>query len=61
MACDPIIKACGDYTCPRCNPCRYPYTRHEPTVHGSKLLDYLLSEVSLREDRPDLFKNEESE
>ena len=37
---------------------RYPYSHHGPTVHGSKLMDYLFSEYSLREDRPELFKQE---
>ena len=34
---------------------RYPYTHKGPSVHGSKVLDYLISEQSLREDRPELF------
>ncbi len=34
---------------------RYPYRHHGPPVHGSKLEDYLISEASLREDRPELF------
>ena len=35
---------------------RYPYTHHGPPVHGSKLLDYLISEMHLRKDRPELFE-----
>ena len=38
---------------------RYPYTHHGPTVYGSKLADYLISEANLREDRPDLFESME--
>ena len=34
---------------------RYPYRHHGPAVFGSKLADYLISEASLREDRPELF------
>lgn len=34
---------------------RYPYTHHGPSVHGSKLLDYYISEHSLRQDAPELF------
>lgn len=29
---------------------RYPYRHHGPSVHGSKLADFLISEVHLRED-----------
>lgn len=29
---------------------RYPYRHHGPAVHGSKLLDYLISEHSLLQD-----------
>jgi len=36
---------------------RYPYTHHGPPVHGSKLADYLISELSLRQDRPELFED----
>lgn len=35
---------------------RYPYTHHGPAIYGSKLDDYLISEASLREDHPELFK-----
>ncbi len=38
---------------------RYPYRHHGPTAHGSKMLDYLISEHSLREDEPERFKDEE--
>lgn len=34
---------------------RYPYTHHGPPVHGSKMADYLISELSLRDDCPELF------
>lgn len=34
---------------------RYPYTHDGPAVHSSKLVDYLVSEQSLREDHPELF------
>jgi hypothetical protein len=61
MACEPLTKACGSYNCPRCNPCRYPYTHHGPAVYGSKLADYLISEAHLREDRPELFAPKEPE
>ncbi len=37
---------------------RYPYTHHGPTVYGSKLADYLISEHSLREDHPELFETD---
>ena len=40
---------------------RYPYTHHGPAVHGSKLLDYLISEYSRREDRPELFEQLDAE
>lgn len=40
--------------CERC----YPYTHHGPTVHGSKLADYLVSEMSLREDYPEMFRED---
>jgi len=43
--------------CPTCNP--YPYTHHGLAVHGSKLEDYLISEASLREERPDIFESGE--
>ena len=29
---------------------RYPYRHHGPSVHGSKLMDYLISEHSFLED-----------
>ena len=31
---------------------RYPYTHHGPPVHGSKLMDFLISEYNRRQDRP---------
>ncbi len=34
---------------------RYPYRHHGPSVHGSKLTDYLISENSLRDDHPEMF------
>lgn len=34
---------------------RYPYRHHGPSVHGSKLADYLISEANLREDCPEMF------
>lgn len=37
---------------------RYPYTHHGPAVHGSKMADYLVSELSLREDHPELFEDD---
>lgn len=37
---------------------RYPYRHHGPAVFGSKLADYLISEMHLREDRPDLFDDD---
>ena len=33
--------------CLTCNP--YPYTHHGPSVHGSKLKDFLISEASMIE------------
>ena len=38
---------------------RCPYTHHGPTVHGSKLADYLVSEMALRDDYPEMFKTEQ--
>lgn len=35
---------------------RYPYRHHGPPVHGSKIVDFLISEASLREDYPELFQ-----
>jgi len=29
---------------------RYPYRHHGPSVHGSKLIDYLVSEANMIED-----------
>ena len=50
---------CQGCTDPRCEKaCRYPYRHHGPAVHGSKTLDYLVSEISLREDRPEMFDEE---
>lgn len=43
--------------CLTCNP--YPYRHDGPAVHGSKLADYLITEATLREDRPELFEEEE--
>lgn len=40
---------------------RYPYTHHGPTVYGSKLADFFVSEANLREDRPDLFEDDTTE
>jgi hypothetical protein len=40
---------------------RYPYSHHGPAVFGSKLADYLISEMNLREDRPELFNTPEKE
>lgn len=37
---------------------RYPYRHHGPAVHGSKMIDYLISELALREDCPELFADE---
>ena len=37
---------------------RYPYTHHGPTIYGSKLADYLVSEASMRVDHPELFEDE---
>ena len=56
----------ADYVgkCPYCHEripsetTRYPYTHHGQTVHGSKLLDYLISEQNLRDDHPELFDDE---
>ena len=45
-----ICPACGKDPCAVLERCRYPYTHHGPTIHGSKLLDYLISEISLIED-----------
>jgi hypothetical protein len=39
---------------------RYPYTHHGPTVHGSKLMDFLISEHSLREDQPERFEHDQT-
>ena len=50
-----ICPSCGEEPCGVYARCRYPYSHHGPAVHGSKLADYLLSEHSLREDRPELF------
>lgn len=41
------------------DPLRYPYRHHGPPVFGSKLADYLISEMSLREDRPEFFDDDE--
>lgn len=40
---------------------RYPYTHHGPSVYGSKLVDYLVSEIALREDHPELFNDEDTD
>lgn len=40
---------------------RYPYRHHGPTVHGSKIVDFLISEASLREDYPELFQPKEGQ
>ena len=47
--------ACGEYPCGGHAGCRYPYSHHGQSVHGSKLADYLISEQTLREDHPELF------
>jgi hypothetical protein len=39
----------------RCKQC-YPYTHHAPNVYGSRLVDYLVSEMALREDYPEMFE-----
>lgn len=36
---------------------RYPYTHRGPAIYGTKLVDYLISEASLREDHPELFQS----
>ncbi len=41
------------------DPLRYPYRHEGPPVFGSKLADYLISEMHLREDRPELFNDDE--
>ena len=56
-----ICPACDEEPCVQLARCRYPYTHHGPIVHGSKLLDYLISEAALREDRPDLFNDKEGQ
>lgn len=33
---------------------RYPYRHRGPAMHGSKLADYLISEVALQEDHLDV-------
>ena len=40
---------CGLKMIDKCD-CRYPYRHHGPAVHGSKLADYLVSEIALLED-----------
>jgi len=40
---------------------RYPYTHQGPSVHDSKLDDYLISEASLREDLPELFEDDKEQ
>ena len=44
-----ICPACGEDPCAVLARCQYPYTHHGPPVHGSKLEDYLISEISLIE------------
>jgi len=59
MNCELCNCEVGDGWCSICaeaaNERRYPYSHHGPAVHGSKIADYLLSELSLREDHPELF------
>lgn len=41
---------CGK-SAPECHcKARFPYTHHGPTVYGSKLADYLVTEASMIED-----------
>lgn len=37
----------------QCKAC-YPYTHNGPTVYGSKLADYLVSELAFQEDYPEI-------
>ena len=39
---------CGLKMIDKCD-CRFPYRHHGPAVHGSKLADYLISEIALAE------------
>lgn len=44
----------------QCKAC-YPYTHHGPAVHGSKIADYLVSEIALRQDYPEIFDSDTKE
>lgn len=37
---------------------RYPYTHHGPSVYGSKMMDYMISEHSLIEDLEDMARKQ---
>jgi hypothetical protein len=41
---------CGHKIIDKCD-CEFPYRHHGPAVHGSKLMDYLISEANLIEEK----------
>ena len=50
---------CGkDY--PECK-CRNPYTHHGASIYGSKIADYLVSELHLMDARQDIFTDKDTD